>query len=303
MRPDWRGLLALGVLPNLVYRYYMMHGLAPESFPSAVAAATRGANTWRNSVSVWRPRTSRTSSTRGISAIRSRSRCSMPATSALAEALAKAKPDVSLIISADHVNKFFIDNMPAFGIGMFDEFSGPGRVQDQAVRRPVPPGAERFRLRALSRRARPRRGRRLGGDGELGGRPRLHGPAVPARPGRAVPDGADLHQLRGAAAAEPETLLRGRPLARRRRSAAGTPTSGWRSSPPAACRIRSARCSRAGSTRTSITASSSDFCAGQRRGAGGDVRTTKSPPPDRRPARCAAGSCSPARSPAGTPSR
>jgi len=38
-RPDWRGLLALGVLPNLVYRYYMMHGLAPESFPSAVAAA------------------------------------------------------------------------------------------------------------------------------------------------------------------------------------------------------------------------------------------------------------------------
>ena len=37
MQPDWRGLLALGVLPNLVYRYYMMHGLAPESFPSAVA--------------------------------------------------------------------------------------------------------------------------------------------------------------------------------------------------------------------------------------------------------------------------
>jgi hypothetical protein len=38
LRPDWRGLLALGVLPNLVYRYYMLHGLAPESFPSAVAA-------------------------------------------------------------------------------------------------------------------------------------------------------------------------------------------------------------------------------------------------------------------------
>ena len=32
MCPDWRELLALGVLPNLVYRYYMMHGLAPESF-------------------------------------------------------------------------------------------------------------------------------------------------------------------------------------------------------------------------------------------------------------------------------
>lgn len=38
MAPDWRGLLELGVLPNLVYRYYMMHGLPPETFPSAVAA-------------------------------------------------------------------------------------------------------------------------------------------------------------------------------------------------------------------------------------------------------------------------
>jgi hypothetical protein len=38
MDPDWRALLELGVLPNLVYRYYMMHGLPPETFPSAVAA-------------------------------------------------------------------------------------------------------------------------------------------------------------------------------------------------------------------------------------------------------------------------
>lgn len=43
----------------------------------------------------------------------------------LADALDQAAPDVSLIISADHVNKFFIDNMPAFAIGMFDAFSGP----------------------------------------------------------------------------------------------------------------------------------------------------------------------------------
>lgn len=43
----------------------------------------------------------------------------------LADALAEAAPDVSLIISAEHVNKFFIDNMPAFAIGMFDAFSGP----------------------------------------------------------------------------------------------------------------------------------------------------------------------------------
>jgi hypothetical protein len=44
---------------------------------------------------------------------------------ALADALAQAAPDVSLIISGEHVNKFFIDNMPAFAIGMFDAFAGP----------------------------------------------------------------------------------------------------------------------------------------------------------------------------------
>ena len=36
-RPDWKRLLALGVLPNLVYRYYMLHGHRPESFPAALA--------------------------------------------------------------------------------------------------------------------------------------------------------------------------------------------------------------------------------------------------------------------------
>jgi len=33
---QWRRLLELGVLPNLVYRYYMLHGLKPESFPTAI---------------------------------------------------------------------------------------------------------------------------------------------------------------------------------------------------------------------------------------------------------------------------
>jgi hypothetical protein len=53
----------------------------------------------------------------------------------LADALAEAAPDVSLIISAEHVNKFFIDNMPAFGIGMFDAFSGPveARTRDFGI--------------------------------------------------------------------------------------------------------------------------------------------------------------------------
>lgn len=43
----------------------------------------------------------------------------------LARALADAAPDVALIVSAEHVNKFFIDNLPAFCIGMFDAFDGP----------------------------------------------------------------------------------------------------------------------------------------------------------------------------------
>ena len=37
-RRQWRRLLDLGVLPNLVYRYYMLHGLAPETFSTAIAA-------------------------------------------------------------------------------------------------------------------------------------------------------------------------------------------------------------------------------------------------------------------------
>jgi len=37
--PEWARLLELGALPNLVYRYYMLHGLAPETFPDAIAAS------------------------------------------------------------------------------------------------------------------------------------------------------------------------------------------------------------------------------------------------------------------------
>jgi hypothetical protein len=39
LAPQWRHLLELGVLPNLVYRYYVLHGLKPESFPTAIKGA------------------------------------------------------------------------------------------------------------------------------------------------------------------------------------------------------------------------------------------------------------------------
>ena len=50
----------------------------------------------------------------------------------LSHAFHDAAPDVCLIITAEHVNKFFIDNMPAFCMGFFDSFTGPveGRTRD-----------------------------------------------------------------------------------------------------------------------------------------------------------------------------
>jgi aromatic ring-opening dioxygenase catalytic subunit (LigB family) len=53
----------------------------------------------------------------------------------LRAALDAAAPDATLIISAEHVNKFFIDNMPAFCIGMFDTFGGPveARTRDFGI--------------------------------------------------------------------------------------------------------------------------------------------------------------------------
>ena len=43
----------------------------------------------------------------------------------LAEALHAARPDAAILISPDHLNRFFLDNMPAFCIGLFDSFRGP----------------------------------------------------------------------------------------------------------------------------------------------------------------------------------
>jgi hypothetical protein len=43
LEPDWRRLLALGLLPNLLYRYYALHGHTPESFPQALAPPPGGA--------------------------------------------------------------------------------------------------------------------------------------------------------------------------------------------------------------------------------------------------------------------
>lgn len=59
----------------------------------------------------------------------------------LARALHDAAPDVCLIVGAEHVNKFFLDNMPAFCVGLFDRFRGPVEAHGRDVgypRRSVP---------------------------------------------------------------------------------------------------------------------------------------------------------------------
>lgn len=50
----------------------------------------------------------------------------------LADALIATEPDVVVIISPEHINKFFIDNMPAFCIGMLEAFTGPAEARKRA---------------------------------------------------------------------------------------------------------------------------------------------------------------------------
>tara|TARA_B100000686_G_scaffold303999_1_gene341282 strand:- start:1880 stop:2701 length:822 start_codon:yes stop_codon:yes gene_type:complete len=58
--------------------------------------------------------------------------------STLAKALHSARPDAAIILSPDHVNRFFLDNMPAFCIGMFDSFRGPVERNTSVPDREVP---------------------------------------------------------------------------------------------------------------------------------------------------------------------
>ena len=55
----------------------------------------------------------------------------------LADALARAAPDALVVISPDHVNRFFLDNMPAFCIGLRDSFVGPAEEGTGIPRRQV----------------------------------------------------------------------------------------------------------------------------------------------------------------------
>jgi aromatic ring-opening dioxygenase catalytic subunit (LigB family) len=49
---------------------------------------------------------------------------------ALGESLAAARPDALVIVAAEHFANFFMDNMPAYAMGMADHYEGP--IEDPA---------------------------------------------------------------------------------------------------------------------------------------------------------------------------
>jgi 2,3-dihydroxyphenylpropionate 1,2-dioxygenase len=60
----------------------------------------------------------------------------------LREQLAAARPDALIVVAAEHFANFFMNNMPAFAIGMADRYSGP--IEDPAwlgIERTTIPGS------------------------------------------------------------------------------------------------------------------------------------------------------------------
>jgi 2,3-dihydroxyphenylpropionate 1,2-dioxygenase len=43
----------------------------------------------------------------------------------MAEQLTAAKPDALIIVAAEHFGNFFMNNMPAFAMGMAESYEGP----------------------------------------------------------------------------------------------------------------------------------------------------------------------------------
>ena len=46
------------------------------------------------------------------------------------EAIEATKPDALVVVAAEHFANFFMDNMPAFAMGMADDYEGP--IEDEA---------------------------------------------------------------------------------------------------------------------------------------------------------------------------
>ena len=67
------------------------------------------------------------------------------------DALAAAEPDALIIVAAEHFANFFMDNMPAYCIGMAEQYEGP--IEDEewlAIKRTSVPGAPELSQRLIS---------------------------------------------------------------------------------------------------------------------------------------------------------
>ena len=62
---------------------------------------------------------------------RHRARSSMAPIAAWRDDLAAARPDALIVVAAEHFANFFMNNMPAFAMGMADSYEGP--IEDPAV--------------------------------------------------------------------------------------------------------------------------------------------------------------------------
>ena len=139
----------------------------------------------------------------------------------MGDELAAARPDVLVIVAAEHFANFFMNNMPAFAIGLAESYEGP--IEDPqwlGIPRTVIPGNAPL-VAAFDTRNDADGGSRLRRGMEI--RSWRHGavefPDAPIRP----PGDSAEHQLSGAAAGTAASRLdAGRGFAPRRGSRAGT---------------------------------------------------------------------------------
>jgi len=68
----------------------------------------------------------------------------------MGERLAEARPDALVVVTAEHFANFFMNNMPAFAVGMADQYEGP--IEDPAwlgIARTKVPGDANLSLRMI----------------------------------------------------------------------------------------------------------------------------------------------------------
>ena len=172
------------------------------------------------------------------------------------EQLAATRPDLIVMFDTDHLNTFFLNDLPIFAVGIDKNFKAPNDEPRDVPNYIVPS------LPALAGaypRRRDRRRLRRRHDAEFLGRSFDHRAAAFPDAGHANPGHSVLRQRPRAAAAVGATLSRarqgGRPrhrslaaaAARRRHGLAAASRSksaarAWRPAVPTACPIRTGRC-------------------------------------------------------------